>query len=105
MPRLREVVGEYREELREGIAWVIIWKNENSWSGYPVWLLDDGFEPEDEEMIQEILRTDRDAIIVNGYYSNGFYESASLEVMSQSALWNYTNHTNQLSVFDPKNYS
>lgn len=68
MASLRTVVGRFRDELREGIAKVIFWKEGRSWNAEAFWLSDDGcFELEDRDRVAEILETDMNAIAVDGY--------------------------------------
>lgn len=68
MASLRTVVGRFRDELREGIAKVVFWKEGRSWNAEAFWLANDGcFEPEDRDRVAEILETDMNAIAVDGY--------------------------------------
>lgn len=68
MASLRTVVGRYRDELREGIATVVFWKEGRSWNAEAFWLTDEGcFELEDRDRVNEILETDMNAIAVDGY--------------------------------------
>ena len=41
MAALRDVVRDYQEELRGGIAWVVFWREGTSWDGQSVYLDDD----------------------------------------------------------------
>ena len=76
MASLRKMVGTYREELRDGIAEVIFWKDGRSWNAEAFWLDNDfKFEAEDMDRVEEILNTDPNAIIVNGYYTCPFTNS------------------------------
>lgn len=49
MAALHEIARQYAEEIRDGIAWVIIWKTGRSWHAESVWLNQDSdtFELED----------------------------------------------------------
>ena len=38
MAALHEIARQYAEEIRDGIAWVIIWKTGRSWHAESVWL-------------------------------------------------------------------
>ncbi len=50
MTTLNKIAAYWAEELREGIAWVIVWKTGRSWNAEAVWLdVDDYFEPDDLE--------------------------------------------------------
>ena len=46
MAALNEVAKEFSDEIRDGIAWVIIWKTDRSWHGYAAWLDPDNWQPE-----------------------------------------------------------
>lgn len=51
MAALNKVASYFADEIRDGIAWVIIWKTDRSWHGYAAWLDPDTetFEPDDLE--------------------------------------------------------
>lgn len=76
MASIRQAAQKVLQEAREGIAWIIIWKEGRSWNAEPFWaeVEDEGsrltFEEPDTEKIRAILRADPKAVIVNGYYSN-----------------------------------
>ena len=38
MASLREIAAANAEEIRDGIAWVFVWKTGRSWHAKPVWL-------------------------------------------------------------------
>ena len=74
MSSLNELVQYYRDELRDGIAEVCFWKNNKSWYADCFWLgtVSNNFNTDDKEKIQDILKIDSNAIIINGYYSCPF---------------------------------
>ena len=76
MAALHEIARQYAEEIRDGIAWVIIWKTGRSWHAESVWLNQDSdtFELEDLSTT-EILEQDPNAVMVNGYYCGHFGEN------------------------------
>lgn len=76
MAALHEIARQYAEEIRDGIAWVIIWKTGRSWHAESVWLNQDSdtFELEDLSTATEILEQDPNAVMVNGYYCGHFGE-------------------------------
>lgn len=84
MASLRKMVGTYREELRDGIADVIFWKEGRSWNAEAFWLDGDKFEVEDMDRVEEILIADQNAIIVNGYttcpFSTGDEDSGASKI-------------------------
>lgn len=49
MAALHEIARQYADEIRDGIAWVIIWKTGRSWHAESVWLNPDSdtFELDD----------------------------------------------------------
>ena len=67
MAALHEIARQYAEEIRDGIAWVIIWKTGRSWHAESVWLNQDSdtFELEDLSTATEILEQDPNAVMVN----------------------------------------
>ena len=52
MAAINAIAREWADEIRDGIAWVLIWKTGRSWNTHAVWLNsdDDTFEPEDLEL-------------------------------------------------------
>ena len=57
MAALHEIARQYADEIRDGIAWVIIWKTGRSWHAESVWLNPDSdtFELDDLSTATEIL--------------------------------------------------
>jgi len=51
MAAINTIAKEWADELRDGIAWLIVWKTGRSWNAQAVWLGvdNDTFEPEDLE--------------------------------------------------------
>lgn len=78
MAALNEVAKEFSDEIRDGIAWVIIWKTGRSWNGYAAWLDPDTetFEPDDLEKAHEVLEEDPNALEIAAgirwHYENGY---------------------------------
>ncbi len=64
MAAINTIAKEWAGELRDGIAWVIVWKTGRSWNATAVWLNseDDTFEPEDLEQARKILAQDPNAV-------------------------------------------
>lgn len=68
MAAISKIAREYADDIRDGIAWVIIWKDGRSWNATSVWLtIDDTFEPDDMDTVKEILEADPSAVMLNGY--------------------------------------
>ena len=99
MAALNEVAKEFSDEIRDGIAWVIIWKIGRSWHGYAAWLDPDTetFEPDDLEKVREVLSTDPNAVMLNGYYCGHFGEDMNMLELAAGIRWHYENGYNLLS--------
>ena len=70
MASLRDMVSEYQDDLRNGIAWLAFWREGRSWQAEAFHLnLDDTLYPEDRARLAEIQAADPQAVVVNGYYS------------------------------------
>lgn len=55
MASLRDVVSEYQDDLRNGIAWLAFWREGRSWQAEAFHLdLDDTLYPEDRARLAEI---------------------------------------------------
>ena len=108
MASIREIVRYYNDEIQDGIAWVAIWKNGRSWEAEAFWpedgCYDEGFifEREDMERMEEIIKIDCKAVMLNGYYRNcGTIENerVSIDSIVRGVEWNYYNRYNQLFGF------
>lgn len=98
MAALHEIARQYAEEIRDGIAWVIIWKTGRSWHAESVWLNQDSdtFELEDLSTATEILEQDPNAVMVNGYYCGHFGENMTIAELEAGILWHYEGGRNLL---------
>ena len=98
MAALHEIARQYAEEIRDGIAWVIIWKTGRSWHAESVWLNQDSdtFELEDLSTATEILEQDPNAVMVNGYYCGHFGENMTIAELEAGILWHYEGGHNLL---------
>lgn len=76
MSTLRSIASWEADAIRDGIAWVVVWKEGRSWHSEIMWLNPetDNLEPEDLKRVHEILTKDPNAIAVNGYYCGGYWE-------------------------------
>lgn len=99
MATLYEIAREYADEIRDGIAWVIVWKTSRSWHAEAVWLNPntDKFELEDLEMAREILEKDPKAVMVNGYYCGHFGEDMTMAELAAGIRYHYENSCNMLN--------
>ena len=98
MAALNAIAREWADELREGIAWVIVWKTGRSWNAQAVWLNcdDETFEPEDLELARKVLEQDPNAVMLNGYYCGHFGEDMTAAELAAGIRWHYDNGYNQL---------
>ena len=87
MASLRQLVNTYKEDLMDGIQWVVFWKDGRSWHADTIFteMDDDNPDPEynpitldTKEDLQAIYKRDNKAIILNGYYCSSFYADESL---------------------------
>ena len=85
MSSLRKMVNEYKDDLREGITWVIFWKEGRSWESSHVYIVVNGgeeiIENEYKEELETILQKDPHAIALNGYIHGMFFEDATINHM------------------------
>lgn len=98
MAALNTIAKEWADEIREGIAWVIIWKTGRSWNAEAVWLNpdDDTFELEDLDTARTALEQDPNAVMLNGYYCGHFGENMTVAELAAGIRWHYENKYNQL---------
>ncbi len=96
MASIRYAAQTVLQEAREGIAWIVIWKEGRGWNAEPFWAEaeDEGsrltFEEPDAEKIRAILRIDPNAVIVNSYYSNlGDPEAMTRDSLAAAMRWQY----------------
>ena len=106
MASLRTMVGRFRNELREGVAYVAFWKNGRSWGAEAFWLdpgyfedYGDAIEDDDAREMRQIINTDPNAIIVNGFESCPFGGESAVEHMLEHIRWRYEDHHCQLVDF------
>ena len=98
MAAIREIVREWADEIRDGIAWVIVWKNGRSWNAQAVWLNPDTdtFEPEDMTLARKILVQDPNAVMLNGYDCGHLGENMTVAELTAGICWHYKNGYNML---------
>lgn len=101
MASLRTMVGRFRNELREGVAYVAFWKNGRSWGAEAFWLDPryNTIEEDDTREMWQIINTDPNAIIVNGFESCPFDGKSTVEHMLEHIRWRYESHRCQLVDF------
>lgn len=100
MSTLIELARNTAEDIRDGIAWVVVWKEGRSWESKSFWLDSntDMFDSGDIEEIEAILKTDKNAVMVNGYYSGGFGDwenrKMPIETIKSGIAYHYDNGHN-----------
>jgi len=101
MASLRDTVKEYQDALRDGIAWVVFWRDERSWNSAYVYLdpASDTIDPDDLGNLEYIRDTDPRAIAVNGYYCGHLGADMNLNELTNGVRWHYDNHFNTLAEF------
>lgn len=100
MASLRDVVSEYQDDLRNGIAWLAFWREGRSWQAEAFHLdLDDTLYPEDRARLAEIQAADPRAIVVNGYYSGYLSEEMSVAELAAGVRHHYDNGMNNIAPF------
>lgn len=109
MAALKEVCKYYKGEIEAGICWVAIWRKGRSWDAEAFYPDDGGYDDgyrfpvEDVERMQEIIKEDHMAVMLNGYYCNcGANEDGGnvpLADIIAGVEWNYYNRDNQLFAF------
>jgi hypothetical protein len=95
---LNTIAKENADIIRDGIAWLLVWKTGRSWHAESVWLNPDTdtFEEEDIDMVNEILEQDMNAVMLNGYYCSCFGEDMPISDISKGIRYHYENHYNLL---------
>ena len=106
MASLRTMVGRFRNELREGVAYVAFWKNGRSWGAEAFWLepgyfadYGDAIEEDDAREMRQIINTDPNAIIVNGFERCPLDGESAVEHMLEHIRWTYEDHLCKLGDF------
>ena len=100
MASLRDIVSEYQDDLRNGIAWLAFWREGRSWQAEAFHLdLDDTLYPEDRARLAEIQAADPRAVVVNGYYSGYLGEEMNVAELAAGVRHHYDNSLNNIAPF------
>ena len=100
MASLRDMVSEYQDDLRNGIAWLAFWREGRSWQAEAFHLdLDDTLYPEDRARLAEIQAADPQAVVVNGYYSGYLSEEMGVTELAAGVRHHYDNGLNNIAPF------
>ncbi len=99
MATLRETASSYADEIRERIAWVVVWKTGRGWNASAFWLScdTDVFEDDDLPEVHKILEQDPNAVMINGYYCGHLGEDMNVNDLAAGIRWHYENGYNRLS--------
>ncbi len=93
MSSLRKMVNEYKDDLQEGITWVIFWKEGRSWESSHVYIVvnegEEIIDNEYKEELETILQKDPHAIALNGYIHGMFSEDATINHMIDAVKYYY----------------
>lgn len=106
MAALLDVVREWQQELRNGIAWVAFWKDGPSWDAQCVYLDDnDLLVTEDMSALEEAIQKDPHAVVLNSYYCGQIAEDMTVNQLAAGVRHHYEQGTNSLVdfLFDHKN--
>ena len=95
MANLKVTTSMFRDELRDGIADVVFWKEKRSWKAEAFWSdpITGAYAEEEYERMKEILDIDSSAIVINGYWNCPFTEESSVEFMSDHIRRRYEEHS------------
>lgn len=100
MASLRDMVSEYQDDLRNGIAWLAFWREGRSWQAEAFHLdLDGTLYPEDRARLAEIQAADPRAVVVNGYYSGYLSEEMNVAELAAGVRHHYDNGLNNIAPF------
>lgn len=102
MAALKDIARDNADELRDGIAWVLVYRTGRSWHAAPIWSdLEAGeWETDDLNEALSILKIDPDAVILNGYYCGHFGEDMTINQLAAGIRWHYENGYNRLAYRD-----
>jgi hypothetical protein len=92
---MRQTAQDMIDVAREGIGWIALWKDGKGWMAmdyYPDIDRDDNliFEDYDIDSLQNILKIDPRAILVNGWYHNlGDTTCMTRDTLADALRWQY----------------
>ena len=100
MASLRDIVKQYQEELRDGIAWVAFWREGRSWNGDYFYLeTNDALTAKDKSRLEEIRQKDPDAVMLNSYYCGYLGEDMTVDELTAGVRRHYENGYNSVADF------
>lgn len=95
MASIRTAAQDVLTEARDGIGWIALWKDGKGWMSMVFWPDIDrhdhlSFEDFEIEGLQNIMKIDPRAILVNGWYHNlGDPEHMTRDSLADSLRWQY----------------
>jgi hypothetical protein len=104
MAALRDIARDVAEEIHDGIGWVIVYRTGRSWSALTLWsdLGSGEWETDDLNDAIGILKTDPDAVVLNGYYCGHFGEDMTIDEIAAGIRWHYEGGHNRLADYFTK---
>ena len=100
MASLRDTVKQYQEELRDGIAWVVFWREGRSWNGEDFYLdAGDSLTTEQKSRLEEIRQKDPIAVILNSYYCGYLAGDMTVDELTTGVRRHYENGYNDVADF------
>ena len=100
MASLRDTVKQYQEELRNGIAWVVFWREGRSWNGEDFYLdAGDSLTAEQKSRLEEIWQKDPTAVILNSYYCGYLAGDMTVDELTTGVRRHYENGYNDVADF------
>ena len=100
MASLRDTVKQYQEELRDGIAWVVFWREGRSWNGEDFYLdAGDSLTAEQKSRLEEIRQKDPTAVILNNYYCGYLAGDMTVDELTTGVRRHYENGYNDVADF------
>ena len=100
MASLRDIVKQYQEELRDGIAWVAFWREGRSWNGEDFYLdAGDNLTAEQKSRLEEIRQKDPAAVILNTYYCGYLAGDMTVDELTAGVRRHYENGYNDVADF------
>ena len=98
MAAINAIAREWADEIRDGIAWVLIWKTGRSWNAHAVWLNsdDDTFEPEDLELARKVLEQDPKAVMAR--LAGKCMDAMLYNANDHPKWWHYYKHAKKYRV-------
>lgn len=101
MASLRYIVNQFKDELRDGIAWLAFWKEGRSWKAECFWLdvFDERLSLEDKARLEKISGIDPGAVVLNGYYCGYLAEDMSIKDLAFGVRCHYENGYNNIQAF------